>query len=224
VRTPAQATTPRRAPLVASGDADVMVGAGTMTITTLYRFFDVDGGLLYVGIAGNPARRAHDHSKTKPWWTDVARSTMEHYTTREAAAAAEVAAIITERPLHNVTHNHGGASGNTPDAIKLGDRRTYPSGRLADGTPWWLEWYGGAYCNLVVDWVWGLPPQVDENEWLTRSTLGAGAVLALNGDDVGISTGIRCLPHPPGWTHHTIDFMHHATRTVTTDTWSWVNT
>ena len=194
-------------------------------MTTLYRFFDADDRLLYVGIAGNPGRRFHQHANGpdgKPWWSHVARSTMEHFDTREEAAAAEVAAIVTEHPLHNVAHNNG--TGTNTDAIKLGDRRTYPSGRLADGTPWWLEWYGGAYCNLVVDWVWGLPPQVDENEWLTRSTLGAGAVLALNGDDVGISTGIRCLPHPPGWTHHTIDFMHHATRTVTTDTWSWVNT
>ena len=104
MRTPAQATTPSRAPLVASGGADVMVGAGTMG-TTLYRFFDAQDRLLYVGIAGRPAGRAHQHSKKKEWWTEVTHSTYEHFTTREAAAAAEVAAIVTEQPVYNVVHN-----------------------------------------------------------------------------------------------------------------------
>lgn len=87
------------------GGADVMVGAGAMSTTTLYRFYDKNDQLLYVGISSNPARRAHEHSKDKPWWADVARSIMEHHPTRESAAAAEVAAIVTESPLHNVVHN-----------------------------------------------------------------------------------------------------------------------
>ena len=81
-------------------------------MTTLYRFFDADDQLLYVGIAGNPGRRFHQHANGpdgKPWWGQVTRSTMEHFATREAAAAAEVAAIVAERPLHNVVHNKGKA-------------------------------------------------------------------------------------------------------------------
>lgn len=78
-----------------------------MATTTLYRFFDRHDRLLYVGIAGNPARRHHEHSKSKPWWGEVARSTMEHFPTREEAAVAEVAAIRSESPLHNVVHNEG---------------------------------------------------------------------------------------------------------------------
>jgi len=74
--------------------------------TTLYRFFDSAGRLLYVGISGNPGRRFHQHSGEKPWWADVDRSTMEHFATRAEAEAAEVAAIKTERPLHNVVHNN----------------------------------------------------------------------------------------------------------------------
>lgn len=76
--------------------------------TTLYRFFDERDQLLYVGIAGNPGRRFDQHAKGpdgKPWWPRVVRSTMEHFDTREAALAAEAAAIITEGPLHNVVHN-----------------------------------------------------------------------------------------------------------------------
>lgn len=73
--------------------------------TTLYRFYDTKDRLLYVGISGNPGRRFSEHGKDKDWWTRVHRSTMEHFPTKEQAAAAEVAAIVTECPLHNVTHN-----------------------------------------------------------------------------------------------------------------------
>ena len=36
--------------------------------TCLYRVHDAQGGLLYVGIAGNPGRRFQEHAGTKPWW------------------------------------------------------------------------------------------------------------------------------------------------------------
>lgn len=43
---------------MAEGHAEVVLGAGAMH-TTLYRFFDADDRLLYVGIAGRPAERTH---------------------------------------------------------------------------------------------------------------------------------------------------------------------
>jgi predicted GIY-YIG superfamily endonuclease len=75
--------------------------------TTLYRLRDSQGKLLYVGISGNPGRRFHQHSKDKPWWPQVASSTMEHFDTRREAEAAEMDAIKTERPAFNVVHNDG---------------------------------------------------------------------------------------------------------------------
>ena len=78
-----------------------------MTTTTLYRFYDDRDRLLYVGISGNPARRHHEHSKEKPWWTEVARSTMEHFESRWAALDAERDAIHAEKPLYNIIHNRG---------------------------------------------------------------------------------------------------------------------
>lgn len=179
-----------------------------MQHTTLYRFFDQDDRLLYVGIAGNPARRAHEHSKAKPWWSDVARSTMEHFATREEAAAAEVAAIVTEAPLHNVIHNVGAKPRTkTTGTVTLGNRNTYPRGRLDDGTYWWLEWYGGSYCALIVDWVFGIPPEVDEGEWTRRAALGAGAVLYAERDTRGVSITCRSLPCPPEWIEVTVAAM-----------------
>lgn len=76
--------------------------------TTLYRFYDAKGTLLYVGIAGNPGRRFDQHAKGpggKPWWSQVVGSTMEHFPDRATAAAAEVRAIVAESPVHNVVHN-----------------------------------------------------------------------------------------------------------------------
>ena len=61
-----------------------------------------EGGLLYVGIAGNPGRRFQEHAGTKPWWVQVSWVSVEHYETRTEAEAAETAAIQTERPKYNV--------------------------------------------------------------------------------------------------------------------------
>lgn len=73
--------------------------------TTLYRFYDTDDRLLYVGISERGPERWRAHRKEKPWWTEVARTTTEHYDTRQAALDAERAAIITEQPAYNVVHN-----------------------------------------------------------------------------------------------------------------------
>jgi predicted GIY-YIG superfamily endonuclease len=72
------------------------------TPTTLYRLADAQGVLLYVGIAGNPGRRFEQHKKDKLWWGDVAAITLEHFQTREEAAAAELAAIRSEHPRYNI--------------------------------------------------------------------------------------------------------------------------
>lgn len=84
------------------GVVDGLAGVAT---TTLYRFYDRDGLLLYIGIAGNPARRFKQHNDDKLWWSTVATSTMEHYPTRAAALKAEKLAIEAEVPLHNWVHN-----------------------------------------------------------------------------------------------------------------------
>jgi predicted GIY-YIG superfamily endonuclease len=75
--------------------------------TALYRHFDAEGRLLYVGITNNYARRSGEHADDKPWWRDVARSEVERYPTRKAAMDAEKAAIESEHPLDNDQHNKG---------------------------------------------------------------------------------------------------------------------
>lgn len=71
------------------------------TRTALYRLRDSSGLLLYVGISEDPYRRWTEHSKDKPWWPQVGRHDIEWLDSREQAAAAELAAIKSERPLFN---------------------------------------------------------------------------------------------------------------------------
>jgi hypothetical protein len=71
-------------------------------MTDLYRFFDANGRLLYVGISLHAAQRASDHRRDKDWWSDVARMDVEHQADRQTALKAELLAIRTEHPIHNI--------------------------------------------------------------------------------------------------------------------------
>lgn len=73
--------------------------------TTLYRAFDGDGRLLYVGIAAKWTNRWSEHARQSPFFFDVARLELSTHETRAAALEAERSAIIDESPLYNVVHN-----------------------------------------------------------------------------------------------------------------------
>lgn len=72
--------------------------------TAVYRLYDANDTLLYVGVATAPDARLKAHSKHKSWWGDVARTSLDWYPDRETALAAETAAIRSERPKYNVRH------------------------------------------------------------------------------------------------------------------------
>lgn len=71
---------------------------------TLYRFYDAEGRLLYIGIAVDFLSRWRKHRK-RDWWPLVARMDIVSYPNRAAAQSAETRAIKTERPLRNIQHN-----------------------------------------------------------------------------------------------------------------------
>jgi len=75
--------------------------------TDLYRYFDADDRLLYVGISFSAVMRASQHRSDKGWWKDVARMTVEHLPNRAAAERKEIEAIKNESPVHNVVWNDG---------------------------------------------------------------------------------------------------------------------
>lgn len=69
--------------------------------TALYRLFDADSMLLYVGIAFDPDARWKGHVK-KPWWHLVAEKTVEWHDTRLLALEEEARVVEREKPLYNV--------------------------------------------------------------------------------------------------------------------------
>lgn len=66
----------------------------------VYRLYDTEGALLYVGSSFDPDRRLVDHRR-KAWGRLIARRTVEWHPDRDAADAAESRAIETEHPQYN---------------------------------------------------------------------------------------------------------------------------
>lgn len=69
----------------------------------VYRHFDKDGKLLYVGQTQDEKNRRSQHKYHSFWFDDIARVTTEPYATRNAALSAEEKAITGEKPLYNNT-------------------------------------------------------------------------------------------------------------------------
>ena len=84
-----------------SGEIPAQVEDGEVA---LYRFFDREDRLLYVGITEEPIKRWNAHASRK-WWPSAARYRVEWYATRPKAERAEREAIVAERPQHNVVFN-----------------------------------------------------------------------------------------------------------------------
>lgn len=77
---------------------------------SLYRHFDHEGVLLYIGIANEPDRRAEQHRYHSEWFRFVDSTTVEWHPSREVAHEAERDAIKAERPVFNLTHNRAHTS------------------------------------------------------------------------------------------------------------------
>ena len=69
----------------------------------LYRHYDVDSVLLYVGATANPFARTSQHKSRSQWFDRVAKITIEHCELEELERA-EQDAISSEKPLFNYTN------------------------------------------------------------------------------------------------------------------------
>jgi hypothetical protein len=75
-------------------------------VTQLYRHFDGNGVLLYVGVTRKLGWRLLAHQRNAGWWRDVRTVTITSpYRTRKEALEAEAEAINVERPKFNQQHN-----------------------------------------------------------------------------------------------------------------------
>lgn len=68
----------------------------------LYRLYDSQLRLLYVGITWHPFARWTAHASRKLWWSSVAFASLAEFPDDRSARAGETEAIHTESPLHNI--------------------------------------------------------------------------------------------------------------------------
>lgn len=81
-------------------DARLLQQAAEMQ--AVYRMFDAEGGLLYIGVTGDLSRRISVHAE-KRWFLLVETIRLEWHPTQAAAWAAEQRAIREEQPRINIT-------------------------------------------------------------------------------------------------------------------------
>lgn len=115
--------------------------------TALYRHFDADGSLLYVGVSLHSMRRLAQHMSGSEWHHQIAAVQIQWLPTRAAAFAAEAIAIAREMPVWNTARppipNGKGAppipSLDAPDVRVIGDD-LHPI--IWSGVQWAVTEYG----------------------------------------------------------------------------------
>lgn len=68
----------------------------------VYRIFDADDTLIYVGSSTSPTTRVGQHGRTAAWGDEIHYWTSEPHPSRSDAYAAEREVIRDEKPKHNV--------------------------------------------------------------------------------------------------------------------------
>lgn len=74
-------------------------------MSKLYRHYDKDGTLLYVGVSGNPDKRLKQHRYASRWSELIEKMEIQKFASLKDALEAEKKAIIDERPLYNINYN-----------------------------------------------------------------------------------------------------------------------
>lgn len=82
----------------------------TSSCCYLYRYFDEQNQLLYVGISLSAINRLAQHKRVADWASLVRRVSIESFESRAAALVAEKKAIRTENPLYNIKGKKSGLS------------------------------------------------------------------------------------------------------------------
>ena len=68
----------------------------------LYRHFDSEDRLLYVGISLSAINRLSQHKANSAWFAAIKRVEVQRFSTKNEAANAERMAIAKEGPLYNI--------------------------------------------------------------------------------------------------------------------------
>src|ERR1700756_3297104 len=87
----------------------------------LYRHFDKDGRLLYVGISLHALGRLRSHRDNSKWFDEIAEVKIAQFGNRHEALQAERLAVANEKPAHNRRLRCARHEG--PPRLKRGERK-----------------------------------------------------------------------------------------------------
>jgi predicted GIY-YIG superfamily endonuclease len=73
-----------------------------MAKTYVYRLWNAQKELLYVGISKSLMTRIDQHDKGKEWGAEIDEVTAKSYSSRDSARTAEIQAIKKENPKYNI--------------------------------------------------------------------------------------------------------------------------
>lgn len=79
---------------------DVLLGEWSV-----YKLYDVEDTLLYVGLSKSLGQRLTAHEKSKEWWSKVVEVAIERFEVYGQAKRKERHLITWLRPLYNKQHN-----------------------------------------------------------------------------------------------------------------------
>lgn len=99
----------------------------------VYRAYDANGRLLYVGSTVNVGDRLRYHEGRAPWWLHLSAVTTESFEDIRVARQAELAAINSEHPRWNVV----GRSPEHPDGFIPQHRGRFAAPWLRDEIAEW---------------------------------------------------------------------------------------
>lgn len=101
--------------------------------THLYRYYNVKGELLYIGISRSAFKRLSQHKIDSAWVSDELFIKIESFDSRGLALAAEKEAIKTEYPKFNIHHNNGDKPGRLWNTSICSFRHHDAKGRAVTG-------------------------------------------------------------------------------------------
>lgn len=162
-----------------------------MSGTQLYRIYDEQVRLLYIGISDNALYRTQTHSVRSPWWPMAATWSVEDIGDRGAAEWAEFEAVRDEGPLYNANYNEW-FKGSASDA-----RRAIPA-RLERRPVAWQPSPCGPLPPpyRIRRWDWG---GRIENMSFPRARVAAGRLIAAHPHLADEEGGV-----PSPWGHHAV--------------------
>lgn len=73
----------------------------------VYRHFNCEGDLLYVGMTSNVCARNLQHKNISHWFSQVSKITLDWFSEKKEAKDAEASAICSENPKYNKNLKHG---------------------------------------------------------------------------------------------------------------------